>query len=193
MYEVGPEFIILLDLAILAIIAFVIGIALFIKKGQYAKEAVGKLRAEIQLPTGWSEFHIVPIDDNAKSVTVDNFIYMINPEKRRFGVHPLRPFMGLAWLQSPIRIETWFKDNPEPMRQAYDATIATSAEIHAITREIQATDAAMRIQEMDARQQQLENALANQPNKTIVYILLAVVAIIGIVNAAIIAQWAQLV
>ena len=193
MYEVGIWFIWLLDAAILAIIACAVLVMIFIKRGKYAKEAVGKIRAEIQLPTGWSEHHTVPIDDNAKSVTVGNFIYLLNPEKRRYGRHPMNPFMGLAWLQAPIRIESWAKDNPEPVRVTYDKTIATAAEIKAITREIQATTVAMQIQEIDARQKELTHAIANQPNKIIVYIGLGLCAIASIVCLVYIIQLAGIV
>lgn len=181
MYEVGSWFVYLLDVAILAILAFIVLVMIFIKRGRYAKDAIGKIRAEIQLPTGWSEYHTIPIDDNAKSVTINDFIYILNPDKRRFGKHPMSPFMGLMWLQVPIRVETWAKDITEPMRATYDKIIATSAEIMAMTREIQATTAAMQIQEIDARQKELTNAIANQPNRMIVYIGLGLCAIASII------------
>jgi len=193
MYEVGNWFIYLMDAAILTILAFIALVMIFIKRSQYAKDAVGKMQAEIQLPTGWSEYHIVPVDDNAKSVTVGNFIYLLNPEKRRYGKYPMSPFMGLRWLQVPIRIESWGKDNPEPIRQTYDKVIATSAEIKAMTREIQATTAAMQIQEIDARQKELTNAITNQPNKSIVYIGLGLAALASIVCVVYIVQLVELV
>lgn len=122
MYEVGSWFVYLLDGAILAIIAFIALVLVFVKRSKYAKEAVNKLRAEIQLPTGWSDYFIVDVNDNARTVSVDKdkFIYFLNPEKRRYGKHPLNPFMGLSWLQVPIRTESWAKDNPEPIQPSYE-------------------------------------------------------------------------
>jgi len=120
MYEVGSWFVYLLDGAIIAIIAFIALIMVFVKRNRYQKEAVNKLRAEIQLPTGWSDYFVVDVNDNARTVTVNNFIYFLNPEKRKYGKHPLNPFMGLSWLQVPIRTESWAKDNPEPIQASYE-------------------------------------------------------------------------
>lgn len=169
MYEVGIWFIWLLDAAILALLALGAMIAIFIKRSKYQRESLGCIRAEILLPTGYAEYHTVPSDLNAKTLSIGNFIYFLNPDKRRWGKHPMNPFMGLSWLQVPIRVETWFKDVAEPMRETYDKIIATGAEIKAITREIQATTAAMQIQEIDERQEELTKAISNQPNKNIVY------------------------
>jgi len=120
MYEVGSWFVYLLDGAILAIIAFIALIMVFLKRNRYQKEAVNKLRAEIQLPTGWSDYFVVDVNDNARTVTVGRFVYFLNPEKRKYGKHPLNPFMGLSWLQVPIRTESWAKDNPEPIQASYE-------------------------------------------------------------------------
>jgi len=120
MYEVGSWFVYLLDGAILAIIAFIALIMVFLKRNRYQKEAVNKLRAEIQLPTGWSDYFVVDVNDNARTVTVGKFVYFLNPEKRKYGKHPLNPFMGLSWLQVPIRTESWAKDNPEPIQASYE-------------------------------------------------------------------------
>lgn len=141
------------------------------------------IRAEIRLATGWSEFFVVPCEQNDKSVTIDNFIYILDPNKRRFGKHPMSPFLGLSWLQVPMRIETWDKDIPDPIRGNKDKeAVATAAEIKAMTREIQATTAAMQIQEIDAQQKELVRAISNQPNKMIVYVLLVVCALAGIAS-----------
>lgn len=174
-YEVGIWFVYLIDFAVLAIFGMIALIFIFIKRNQYQKEAVHKIRAEIRLATGWSEYFVIPCEENDKSVTIDNFIYMLDPKKRRFGKHPMNPFMGLSWLQVPVRCETWDKDCPDPIRHKDDqTTVATSAEIKAMTREIQATTAAMLIQEIDAQQKELVKAIGNQPNKMVVYVLLVV-------------------
>ena len=180
-YEVGAWFIYLIDGAILAVIGIVLLILIMVKRGKYQKEATNCIRAEIQLPTGWSNYFTIPCDSNAKSVSIDNSIYLLDPNKRRWGRHPMNPFMGLTWLQVPIRIETWSKDIPEPLRLEQKTTIATADEIKAITREIQATNAAMMIQELESQQKELVNAISNQPNKILVYVLMgiAVAASIG--------------
>lgn len=188
MYEVGGWFPWLLNSSILAFVAFIAIVLVLIKRNQYAKQAAGMIRAEIQLPTGWSEYHTVPLDIGAKSVSVGNFTYMLNPSQRRYGRHPMNPFMGLSWLQVPIRIESWAKDDPEPVRPSYDQSVVTAAEIKAMTREIQATTAAMQIQEIEARQKELTNAIANQPNKMIVYAGLGLCALGSIVCIILVLQ-----
>jgi hypothetical protein len=185
MYEVGSWYIYLLDGAILAIIGMVLMVVVIFKRGKYQKEAEQCIRCEIHLPTGWSEYYVVPCDISAKCVTVKDFIYTIDPHQRRYGKHPLNPFLGLGMLQVPVRIESWYQDNPEPMRQSYETTIATAAEIKAITREVSATTAAMQIQEIEARQNELVKAISNQPNKAVVYILLIIAIIASVVGAII--------
>ncbi len=180
----------LMNGAILAILFSIAIIAVLVKRSKYAKEANGSIRAEIQLPTGWSEYHTVPCNPDAKSVDVKDFTYMLNPARRRYGKHPMNPFMGLSWLQVPIRIESWYLDNPEPIKVPEDKIVATSAEIKAMTREIQATTAAMEIQEIEARQKELTNAILNQPNKTVVYVLLAAVSLVSIITLIVLAQLA---
>jgi hypothetical protein len=189
MYEVGIWFVYLIDFAVLAIFGMIALILIFVKRNQYQKEAVHCIRAEIQLSTGWSEYYTVPCNDNDKSISIHDkatkgdFIYMLDVKRRRYGKHPMNPFMGLGWLQVPIRIETWTKDIPEPLRLRTDKEIiATSAEIKAMTREIQATTAAMQIQEIDARQDELTKAIGNQPSKMIVYILLGLSVLVGIIS-----------
>lgn len=188
MYEVGSWFVYLLDFAVLAIICAGIIAWILVKRGQYQKEAEKSIRAEIILPSGWSEYHVVPCDINAKTVSVSDFVYFLDPQRRRYGKHPLNPFMGLPWLQVPIRIETWFQDNPEPVRMSYDKTVATAAEIKAITREVSATTAAMQIQEIEARQEELTKAISNQPNKTVVYIMLGACTLFSLISLIIVAQ-----
>jgi len=193
MYEVGSWFVWLLDGAILAILFAVALILIFIKRNSNNKDALSKIRAEIILPTGWSEYHTVPCDVNAKTVSVGDYIYTLNPQKHRYGKHPMNPFMGLSWLQVPIRIETWMKDNTEPVRGDYSHQVATAAEIKAMTREIQATTAAMEIQEIDQRQKELTNAISNQPNKVIVYIGLALASLASIVSLILVWQLVSIV
>ena len=187
-YTVGQWFIYLIDLAVLAIVAIGLLVFIFIKRQQYQKEAEHSILAEIQLPTGWSEYYVVPCEPNAKSVNIGNFTYLLDPEKKRFTKYPMKPFLGLSWLQVPIRTESWYQDNPEPIRPSYERTIATSAEIKAITREVSATTAAMQIQEIEARQNELTKAISNQPNKMFVYIGLGACALFSLITLIIVAQ-----
>jgi len=188
MYEVGSWFVYLMNGAILAIMAFILLVMVQVKRAKHAKDSEGKIRGEVQLSTGWSEYHIVPCGLSDKSVQIGNFVYMLDPDKRKWGKHPMNPFMGLSALQVPIRIEAWEKDNPEPIRSSYEKTVATSAEIKAMLDEHTASVTAMGIQELDSQHKVLMRALANQPNKNYVYIGLGLCAIVGIVNVVYMVQ-----
>ncbi len=153
----------------------------------------GKVIAEIWEPSGFPVRHLVDIAPDGKTVEVDNATYALpkepTPEEAGKIQHHYPARRYVLWSKFPIgnkvtlRIESWEKDNPEPIRPTYERPTVTSQEWTAQKRAIQATALAMRIQENEARQKQLENAIANQPNKVVVYIGLAIVAIIGIVTA----------
>lgn len=177
------------DVAILLVIALAIMIAIFVKRNRYQREAETCIRAEIQLPTGWSKYYVVECDPNDKTISVENFLYALDPKNKRFGRHPLVPFMGLRILQVPIRVETWALDNPNPLRvDRQQAGDLTSMEIKAMTREIQAAAAAMHIQEIDERQQELTKTIMRIPDKIIVYVLCGAAAVFSLIGMVIIAQ-----
>ena len=205
MYTVGSWFTILMDLAILAIVGIVALIYINYKRGQYQREAVRCIRAEIVQPTGWSKFYIAPCEPDAKSVTVDGLHYFLdfpeaevpikdNPGKgekrkeapanqRRWGRHPMVPFLGLTTMQVPIRIESWYLGNPIPVRQgAVPSPEYMAMEIEAMKRGAIAAAGTIKLAETEARQKELANAIGNQPNKTYVYagivaILIAVIVV----------------
>jgi len=180
MYEVGYWFIHLMNLAIVAIVGIVVLVAVFMKRGQYMKTAQRCIQAEIILSTGHSEFHTVRCGINDEWVHIGGFDYKLDPKIRRWGLHPRLPFMGLGTLQCQIRKEVWKKDNPNAYYRDDDVPQVTAAEVGAQTREAMAVAAGAEAVEMDARQRQLADAIANQPNKTYVYLGLGVI-IIGII------------
>ena len=219
MYTVGSWFTILMDLAILAIVGIVALIYINYKRGQYQRAAVRCIRAEVVQPTGWSKFYIVPCEPDAKSVTVDGLSYFLdfpetevivgaaqidrgkgNPGKgekekeapanqRRWGRHPMVPFLGLTTMQVPIRIETWYLDNPIPVRQgAVPSPDYMAMEIEAMKRGAIAAAGTIKLAETEARQKELANAIGNQPNKTYVYAGIVAILIAVIVVGVLIVQ-----
>lgn len=180
MYEVGIWFVHLMNVAILAIIGVVVLVAIFVKKRQYQKEARRCVQAEILLSTGWPEYHTVRCGVNDAWVKLKGFEYKLNPLKTRWGMHPRVPFLGLSDLQVPIRRETWYKDDPNPIYRTSEVPDVTSAEIQAKTREATAIAAGAEAVEMESRQRQMVEAIANQPNKTYVYLGLGLV-FVGVV------------
>ena len=177
MYQVGIWFVHLMNVAILAIIGVVVLVAIYVKRGHYQRDAARCIQAEILLSTGWPEYHTVRCGPSDEWIRVGGYEYKLDPKKRRWGLHPRLPFLGLAALQVPIRRETFYKDNPDPVYRDKEVPEVTASEIHAKTREATAIAAGAEIVEMEARQTQLVNAIANQPNKTYVYLGLGAVAL----------------
>ena len=180
MYTVGPWFVYLMNLAVLAIVGIIVLVVIQVKKNQYLKDAAGKIQVEIWLTTGYREYHTIPCDLNAKTITVGSSTYILNPKRIRWGRHPRLPFMGLASMQVPIRLESWFQGVKEPIAHPKEEVKSlTAPEIRALMRQGRATLIARHSQLLEAGQKGLVNAIANQPNKVVLYVMLGV-AIIGI-------------
>ena len=178
MYEVGEWFVYLMNLAILAVLGVIVLIAILRKRGQYQKEAQLCVQAEVWQPTGWAEYHTVKCSMNAVTVDIGGFTYRLNPDKKRWGMHPRLPFIGLRSLQVPIRKETWYKDKPEPITDPKtNLSPLTAAELKAIQREGRATMAARHSQQLEAANKQVIEAIANQANKAYVYLGLGIIGI----------------
>lgn len=185
MYEVGPWFLHLMNLAILAIVGLFLVVAILVKKGQYQREAAKCIQAEILTATGWPEYHTVRCSINDEFVKIGQGSYKLNPGLRRWGLHPRLPFMGLASLQQPIRKETFYKDNPNYIVfPGQPSAEITAAEVEAKSREAAAIGAAAEVVEIEAQQRRVVDAIANQPNKMVVYVGLVTI-IIGVVVIAI--------
>ncbi len=182
MYEVGPWFVYLMNLAIMAVIGIIVLIAIFVKRGQYFNEAQKCIQAEILLSTGHREYHTVRCGVNDEWVKIRGFEYKLDPKVRQWGVHPRIPFMGLSTLQCQIRRETWIKDNPNPYYRDKETPEVTAAEVDAKTREAMAIAAGAEAIEMEARQRRIVEAIANQPNKTYVYVGIIAIIILGIIQ-----------
>jgi len=184
MYEVGPWFLHLMNLAILAILGVIVLVAILVKKGQYQRVAARCIQAELKTATGWSEYHTVRCGINDTFVTIGKGEYKLDPNHREWGRHPRLPFMGLASLQEPIRRATWFKDNPNiPAYGKSSPPEITAAEIQAKSREAAAIAAGAEIVEIEARQRQLVDAITNQPNKLVVYVGLGIAIVLGAIVA----------
>lgn len=105
----------------------------------------------------------------------------------RFIHYPSKPFLGLPMFQATLRLEEYQKDNPEPIHPFYGRVddkgrfidsqlMVTGTEWQAQKSVIQATGIAMSVQERDAKEKEWQRAMANLPNKLIVYIGLGIAA-----------------
>ena len=181
MYEVGEWFVYLMNFAILAILGLIVLIALFRKRGQYQKVARQCIQAEIWQPTGWPEFYTVKCALGATTVNINEKTYKLNPDQRRWGLHPRLPFLGLASLQVPIRKEYWYVENDAPITSpGKESKGLISSEIKALQRAGRATQAARHSQQLEAANNQVINVLANQARKEYLYLGLGIV-VLGII------------
>lgn len=200
MYTVGIWFVHLMNVAILAIVAVIVFVWMNVKRGQYLREATTCIQGELISETGHSEYYTVPCKANDEWVKIGNKRYKLDTKRRRWGVHPRIPFIGIKSLQVPIRKETWYKDDPNPayrikrdlkgkteelqiltesQRQEAE-NVLTAGEVDAMVREETATQAAIEAVEQESRQKQLVEALANQANKTVAYVMWGIM-ILGII------------
>ncbi len=209
MYEVGAWFVYLMNGAILAILAVVALVAILVKRNQYAKEAKECILVEILMPTGWSVYRVVkPLpdgwvkvgkgdyklavgEDNPGTLTDEERCqrrkeYKLNTAAKRWAYYPMRPFLGLKALQVPIRTESFYYNNPEPITWPEHRVKVTAVDAQAHTRQMDAMNVGVQIQESDARQKQLVEAINNQPNKIVVYIMLGGAILVGVMNLV---QW----
>ena len=223
-------FIPLMDLGILAIVAFGVVIWVLRERGKNSKNTEGKILAEVWLPTGypvrklvkpgpdsWVKLgdmgdyklaspknlckcghdeaaHLISVKGSDKEVKqvvrgkcilcpCDSYVFSqsISPVPRR-SKWPLAPFLGLKILQTDVRTEAWWLNNPEPITPIENRTLVTAVDAAFHTRESDAEKASVEINEQEARQKQLMAAIASQPNKTFLYIGLGLIAILNIVG-----------
>lgn len=197
MYTVGSWFPHLMNLAILAIVAVAVFGALFYYKGRYAKEAKGSIMAEVRMPSGWDYYQVTkPLPDgtvrigkgdywlaksNKEAVKEGNPHSFIVPTKR-WAMYPMRPFMGLRWLQVPIRKESWYYGDPNPIMWPENQMQVTAVDAQCHTREMDAQNVGIRIQESEAREKRMNEVLSRLPDKTVLYIIIGGVGIIGVIT-----------
>ena len=227
MYEVGPWFVWIINLAVLSFVGIAVLIWVLRRRSKHAADSYGKVLGEVQLPTGRSLYTLVkPSPDgwlslgklgdyrlagerrickcgheegfhemaavgktneiiHGKCIRCDCGkceVEKLIPAIRRWGKYPPAPFLGLKTLQVDVRTEAWYLNNPEPITPPETRTTVTAVDAQFHTREAAAEMAAVEIQEQEARQRQLLEAIQNQPHKLVLYIMLSVGILLGIMN-----------
>ena len=193
-------------------------IGLFVKCWWNVKRTKGNMVAEIWEPSGFVTRELVKPDPTGATVTVDNLVYRL-PKEKEFSdkekkkekenpEHHTYPRRRWYYMQNrplppiPLRIEAWERDNPEPVRPFYgritedgkfdDSQLTvTSTEWQAQKSVIQATGIAMSVQEREAREKEWARAMANLPNKMIVYIGIGIAALGSVICAIMVYQMAM--
>jgi nitrogen fixation-related uncharacterized protein len=187
-----------------AIVLVVFFFVAFIKKGQYEDEARGSIMAVIRRETGFPYRKVVsPTPDGWVSVGKGDYRLPVegkdengdpvnktrNPDLRispvtlEWDVYPANPFLGMKGLQTRIRKQDWWENNPEPITRPGARTMVTAVDAQAHGREMDAMNIAIRIQEAEARQKQLMDMFSQTANKTLVYIMLGASILVGIIGA----------
>lgn len=119
--------------------------------------------------------------------------YKFSPWAFEWDVYPSTPFLGLKVLRVPIRRCEWWENDPNPIikpeflpawkcscGKEYHSVTAADAQAH--TREMDAMNVAIRIQEAEARQNEMQKALANLPNKVVLYGLLFAAVLFNVIS-----------
>jgi len=189
---------------------------IFAKCWWNVKRTKSMMVAEIWEPNRFATREIVQPDPTGATVTVDNLVYRLPKEKefsdkekagKKSPTIKAYPRRRWIYIQNrplppiPLRIESWERDNPEPVRPFYgrvteegkfdDSQLTvTSTEWQAQKSVIQAAGIAMSVQEREAREKEWQRAMANLPNKMIVYLGLAIAALGSIICAVMIYQMA---
>lgn len=185
----------------LVFILFVIGVLVIVAYRTYRK-AQGMMIAEIWEPSGYPVRRLAKWDITGKTVEVDGGNYVLKTElteeerekikKEGGNVYPSRRFTGYGFwpFRVILRIESWEKGNPNPIRPWAEKPEVTSAELTSIKNEIQAVTLGMEIQEAQERQKQLTSAIANQPSKMVVYVGLGLIALMCFISLIMVIQLA---
>jgi len=213
MIEADLWVVIVLDILLFGIIPVLIGF--FTKCWWNMRRTRGCMVAEIWEPSGDTTKEIVKPDPTGATVTVDNLVYRLpselsDEEIKKFTEKGVRIYPRKRWMfmrnwplpSIPLRIESWERDNPEPIRPFYgrvtedgkfddNQLTVTSTEWQAQKSVIQATGIAMAVQEREAREKEWTRAMANLPNKMVMYIGLGIAAIASIYCAVTIYQMAM--
>lgn len=182
----------------IVLIAFGLAALILGMSWRNAKSAEGKVIAEIWEPSGFPVRHLVRPDSTGKTVEIQKCVYRFPKEysdkkegkegdegsqepdvqdgsrrvrypSRRYVLYPAAPPLGIKSLQVTLRIESWERDNPEPIRPYYGELTVTAAEWYAAKSEIQAIAVGADVQESEAREKAMRSAITNQPNKMVVY------------------------
>ena len=210
MVDAPDWFVWIFDLILFALIF--VG-AVYLRGWLNVKRTKGKMIAEIWEPNGDTSRNPVTPDPTGATVTVDNLVYRLPKEpgekekdktKKNPDAHiyPTKRWTSRSnWPLPPIplRIESWERDNPEPIRPFYGRVMSdgkfedsqltvTGSEWQAQKSVIQATGIAMSVQEREAREKEWQRAMANLPNKMIVYLGIGMAVLFSAITVMLIYQ-----
>ena len=213
MVEADLWVVIVLNILLFGFLPVIFGF--FVKCWWNVRQIKGRIVAEIWETNGDTPRTLVKPDPTGATVVVNNLVYrlpkelsdkeMLELQKKGVRIYPRKRWMSMPNRPLPpiqLRIESWERDNPEPIRPFYgrvtedgkyeDSLLTvTSTEWAAQKNVIQGTQIAMRMQALDAWQQALQKLMVNMPSKIIVYIGLGIAAAGSVYGAVTIYQMAM--
>lgn len=190
-------------------------IGLFIKCWWNMRRTRGCMVAEIWEPSGDTTRELVKPDPTGHTVAVDNLVYRLprelsDEEIKKFAEKGVRIYPRKRWMfmrnlplpAIPLRVESWERNNPEPIRPFYgrvtekgefdDSQLTVTASEWNIQKSaMRAAELGTFYQEMAAMTKEWTRAMTNLPNKIIVYLGLGAAALGSIIAAVMIYQLAM--
>lgn len=109
----------------------------------------------------------------------------IKPMALEWDVYPSKPWLGMSWTQVPIRKQDWWENDFHPIVREERKTEYTAIDAQAHTREMDAMNVGIKIQESEARQKQFMEALQGGVPKMHFYIIMGIVIVLLVVGIAI--------
>ena len=190
-------------------------IGLFVKCWWNMKRTRGCMVAEVWESSGDTTRDLAKLDPTGQTVTVDNLVYRLprelsDEEIRKFKEKEVHIYPRKRWHfmrnwplpPIPLRIESWERNNPEPIRPFYgriteegkfdDSQLTvTSFEWNTQKSAMRAAELGTFYQEMAAMAKEWQRAMLNMPNKVVVYIGIGIAALGSIISVIMIYQMAM--
>jgi len=199
---------------LLLILAIISGLV-FLKAWWNVRRTRGMIVAEIWEPNGDTSRTLVKPDPTGDTVIVDNLVYRLpkelsDKELKESQEKGVRVYPRKRWYYMsnrplspiPLRIESWERNNPEPIRPFYgrvdekgmfiDSQLTvTASEWHIQKSAMKAAELGAFYQEMSTMAAVWQRAMANLPNKIVVYVGLGIAALGSIIAVVILYQIAM--
>ena len=138
---------------------------------QYCECGHEDRRHEMKESTGKGKENVGNLECQEPGCECKQFkLVRVVPNVRRTTKYPQRPFLGLRWLQSDVRMESWYLNCPEPITWPDDRQHITALDAYVHTRELTAEQSAAEIAEQEARNRTWFDAMKKLPDKMVLYI-----------------------
>ena len=159
------------------------------KRSRYNKETLNHIKG-VYFSEGAAEPEvlILAVGADGSEVTAPHGhrigTYFLNRKAMFDTMYPEKPFMGLWFIQVPIKTQWWDRDNPEPLTSYKHEPVATPESIFAASDTNYMFALRQAKNELEAGRKELLKAQANKLNANAVYLLLGINTL-GLIGVAI--------